>query len=156
MKKYHKTANKELCIKFALAMTASILLIFVVVTILNYAAKQYLRQTISRKYSHSWQNEMRKNVFYAETCDNFFGDIVKAEWLSSIELTPAREQKFNQVLAAMLNFITFKHLNEDFKIETIEDADSMNKTEYVEDKKNSTSYCYGPRLWFSRPIKYIR
>ena len=95
MKKYHKTSNKELCIKFALAMTASILLILVVVTILNYAAKQYLRQTISRKYSHSWQNEMRKNIFYAETCDSFFEDIVKAEWLSSIELTPAREQKFN-------------------------------------------------------------
>ena len=35
----------------------------------------------------------------------------------------------------MLNFITLKHLNEDFKIETIEDADSMNETEYVEDKK---------------------
>ena len=35
----------------------------------------------------------------------------------------------------MLNFITLKHLNEDFKIETIEDADSMNETEYVKDKK---------------------
>ena len=46
----------------------------------------------------------------------------------------------------MLNFITLKHLNEDFKIETIEDADCMNETEYVEDKKNSTPYCYGPRL----------
>ena len=50
-------------------MIASILLIFVTVTILNYAAKRYLRRTIWRKYSHSWQNEMKKNIFYAETFD---------------------------------------------------------------------------------------
>ena len=23
----------------------------------------------SRKYAHSWKNEMQKNIFYAETCD---------------------------------------------------------------------------------------
>ena len=43
-------------------MIASMLLIFVTVTILNYAAKRYLPRTISRKYSHSWQHKMR-------TCD---------------------------------------------------------------------------------------
>ena len=50
-------------------LIASILLIFVTVTILNYAAKWYLRQTISRKYSHNRQSEMQKNILYAETCD---------------------------------------------------------------------------------------
>ena len=50
-------------------MIALILLIFVTVALLDYAAKLYLRQAISRKCSHSWQNEMRKNIFYAETCD---------------------------------------------------------------------------------------
>ena len=49
-------------------MIASILL-FVTVAILNYTAKPYLRQAISRKYSPSWQNEMQKNIFYAEMCD---------------------------------------------------------------------------------------
>ena len=38
------------------------LLKFLMVTVLNCAVKRYLPQTISRKYSHSWQHKMR-------TCD---------------------------------------------------------------------------------------
>ena len=42
--------------------------------------------------------------------NNFLGDI--AEWVSSFELKLQQgRQKFNQALAAMFNFITFKHLN---------------------------------------------
>ena len=53
--------------------------------ILNYAAKRYLRQTISRKYSHSWQNEMGKTYFMQKLAiNNFFRDIAKAELVSSI------------------------------------------------------------------------
>ena len=43
-------------------MIASMLLKFLMVTVLNCAVKRYLPQTISRKYSYSWQHKMR-------TCD---------------------------------------------------------------------------------------
>ena len=49
----------------------------------------------------------------------------------------------------------FDDLIEDFKLKTIEDADSINETKYDEDK-TLTSYCYGRRLWFSPAIKDIR
>ena len=54
-------------------MIASILL-FVTVAILNYTAKPYLRQAISRKYSPSWQNEICRKTYFMQkrVINNFF------------------------------------------------------------------------------------
>ena len=91
-------------------MIASILLIFVTVTILNYAVKRYLRRTISTKYSHSWhclaENGEVIQYFYAMlflkyySRDNKFGiqnkslvDLAYGEWIFNIKNKPqvARE-----------------------------------------------------------------
>ena len=42
--------------------------------------------------------------------NNFFGKIVKTEWVSSIQLSKSREAKFNLVLTQKLNFTTRKTL----------------------------------------------
>ena len=36
--------------------------------------------------------------------NNFFGDIVKAEWVSSIELTPTREAEIQSSLSCNVEF----------------------------------------------------
>ena len=61
---------------------------------------------------------------------NFFGDIVKADWVSSIELTPTREAEVQSSFSCDIEFHypqtlePFDDLIEDFKLETIEDTDS--------------------------------
>ena len=93
--------------------------------------------------------------------NNFFGDIVKAEWVLSIELTPTSQAKIQSSFSCDVELHyprtleRFDDLIEDFQLKTIEDTDSINETEYGEDKNNQRSYCYGQHLWFSRPIKYI-
>ena len=92
--------------------------------------------------------------------NNFFGDIVKEEWILSIELTPTSKAEIQSSFSCDVEFHypqtleRFDDLIEDFQLKTIEDTDSINETEYGEDK-NNRSYCYGQHLWFSRPIKYI-
>ena len=85
---------------------------------------------------------MRKNIFYAElVINNFFGDILKAEWVSSIELTPTREAEIQSSFRWDVEFHypqkleRFDDLIVDFKLKTIEDTDSITETEYGEDKK---------------------
>ena len=93
--------------------------------------------------------------------NNFFGDIVKAEWVLSIELTPTSKAKIQSSFSCDVELHyprtleRFDDLIEDFQLKTIEDTDSINETEYGEDKNNQRSSCYGQHLWFSRPIKYI-
>ena len=66
---------------------------------------------------------------------------MKAEWVSSIELTPTREAENQWSLSYDVEFHypqtpeRFDDLIEDFKLKTIEDIDSINETEYDEDKK---------------------
>ena len=73
---------------------------------------------------------------------------MKAEWLSSIELTPTGEAEIQSKFSCHVEFHyphtleRFDYLTEDFKLKIIEDSDSINKTEHSDDKKNSTSYCY--------------
>ena len=64
------------------------------------------------------------------TINNFFRDIVRAGWVSSIELTPTREAEIQFHYPQ-----TLERLIEDFKLKTIEDTDSINETEYGGDKK---------------------
>ena len=75
-----------------------------------------------------------ENIFYVETCDNtFFGDIVKAEWVSSIELTPTKQAEIQSNFSCDVEFETLKHFDElieDLKLKTIEVTDSINETEY--------------------------
>ena len=73
--------------------------------------------------------------------NNFFGDIVKAEGVSSIELTPTREAEIQSSFSCDVEFHypqtleRFDELIEHFKLKTIEVTDSINETEYGEDKK---------------------
>ena len=75
-----------------------------------------------------------ENIFYIETCNNnFFGDIVKAEWVSSIELTPTKEAEIQSNFSCDVEFQTLKRFDElieDLKLKTIEVTDSINETEY--------------------------
>ena len=74
--------------------------------------------------------------------NNFFGDIVKAEWVLSIELTPTRQAKIQSSFSCDVELHyprtleRFDDLIEDFQLKTIEDTDSINETEYGEDKNN--------------------
>ena len=112
-------------------MISSILLIFVKVAILNYAVKRYLRRTISRNILVVAKTRCGKTYFMQKlTINNFFRDIVRAGWVSSIELTPTREAEIQFHYPQ-----TLERLIEDFKLKTIEDTDSINETEYCEDKK---------------------
>ena len=83
-----------------------------------------------------------ENIFYVETCDNiFFGDIVKAEWVSSIELTPTREVDIQSNFSCDVEFHypqtlkRFDDLIEDSKLKTIEDTDSINETNNGKNKR---------------------
>ena len=80
-----------------------------------------------------------ENIFYVETCNNnFFGDIVKAEWVSSIELTPTKEAEIHSNFSCDVEFQTLKRFDElieHLKLKTIEDTDSINETEYGKNKK---------------------
>ena len=71
-----------------------------------------------------------ENIFYIETCNNnFFGDIVKAEWVSSIELTPTSKAKIQSSFSCDVELHyprtleRFDDLIEDFQLKTIEDTD---------------------------------
>ena len=72
--------------------------------------------------------------------NNFFADILKTERLSSIESTPTREAEIQSSFSCDVEFHypqtleRFNDLIEDFKLKTIEDTDSINETEYGEDK----------------------
>ena len=73
--------------------------------------------------------------------NNFFGDIVKAEWVSSIELTLTREAEIQSTFSCDAEFHypqtleRFGDLIEDFKLKAIEDTKSINEAEYGEDRK---------------------
>ena len=75
-----------------------------------------------------------ENIFYVETCDNtFFGDIVKAKWVSSIELTPTEQAEIQSNFSCDVEFETLKRFDElieDLKLKTIEVTDFINETEY--------------------------
>ena len=75
-----------------------------------------------------------ENIFYVETCNNnFFGDIVKAEWVLSIEITPTKEAEIQSNFSCNVEFQTLKRFDElieDLKLKTIEVIDSINETEY--------------------------
>ena len=80
-----------------------------------------------------------ENVFYVETCNNiFFGDIVKAERVSSIELNPTKEAEVQSNFSSDVEFQTLKRFDElieDSKLKAIEDTDSINETEYGKNKR---------------------
>ena len=63
--------------------------------------------------------------------NNFFGDIVKAEWVSSTELTPTREAEIQSSYSCDVKFHyrqtleCFDDLTEDFKLKIIEDTNSI-------------------------------
>ena len=73
--------------------------------------------------------------------NDFFWVNVKAECVSSIELTPTRETETQSSFNCDVEFRYPKTLErfddsiEDFKLKTIEDTDSINENEYGEDKK---------------------
>ena len=75
------------------------------------------------------------------TINDFFGVNVKAECVSSIELTPTREIETQSSFNCDVEFHYPKTLErfddsiEDFKLKTIEDTNSINENEYGEDKK---------------------
>ena len=115
-------------------MISSILLIFVTVAILNYAVKRYLRRTISRNILVVAKTRCGKTNFMQKlTINNFFRDIVRTGWVSSIELTPTREAEIQFHYPQTLE--RFDDLIEDFKLKTIEDTDSINENEYGEEKR---------------------
>ena len=76
-----------------------------------------------------------------QAINNFFVDIVKAEWVSSIELIPTREAEIQSSFSCDIEFHypqTLEHFDdliEDFKLKAIEDTDSINETKYGGDKK---------------------
>ena len=93
--------------------------------------------------------------------NNFLGVIVKAELVSSSELTPTREAEINQALIAMLNFIILKHLNVStfnrrFQVKNNRKYRFHKRKLIWLGQKNSTFCCHGRRFWFNQPIKYIR
>ena len=67
-------------------------------------------------------------------------DNVKTEWVSSIQLTPTREREIQSSFNCdvefhyLQTFECFNDLIEDFKLKAVEDTDSINDTEYDEDK----------------------
>ena len=73
--------------------------------------------------------------------NNFFGVNVKADCVSSTELTPTRETETQSSFKCDVEFHypqtleRFDDSIEDFKSKTIEDTDSINENEYGEDKK---------------------
>ena len=64
--------------------------------------------------------------------NNFFGDIVKEEWILSIELAPTSKAEIQSSFSCDVEFHypqtlgRFNDLIEDFKLKTIEDTDSIN------------------------------
>ena len=73
--------------------------------------------------------------------NNFFRKIVKTEWVLSIQLTPTREAEMQASFSCDVTFHypqTLYHLDEvieDFKLKTIGNIDSINDSEYSENKK---------------------
>ena len=83
-------------------------------------------------FSQSAKRDAEKHFMQKLAINNFFGDIVKAEGVSSIELTPTRETEIQSSFSCDVEFHypqtleRFNNLIEDFKLKAIEDTDSIN------------------------------
>ena len=70
--------------------------------------------------------------------NNFFGKIVKAEWVSSIQLSRTRKAEIQSRFGCDVSFHypqnleTFHNLLEDFKLKLIDDIHSINNNNYGE------------------------
>ena len=74
--------------------------------------------------------------------NNFFGKIVKTEWVLSIQLTLTRKVEIQASFSCDVTFHypqTHDRLDdiiEDFKLKTIDDTDSIDESEYGQNKRN--------------------
>ena len=77
------------------------------------------------------KRDAEKHFMQKLAINNFFGDIVKAEWVSSTELTPTREAEIQSSYSCDVKFHypqtleCFDDLTEDFKLKIIEDSNSI-------------------------------
>ena len=86
--------------------------------------------------------------------NRFFGDLVKTEWISGIDIYKKREAKIQSCFSNETEVHVAKEpdelelLVETFKLRThdIPDENDVNSL-FGENKKNGSSYCYGRRFW---------
>ena len=69
-----------------------------------------LQWSIWQKCFGSWQNSLLKNNLSRKTCfKQFFGDLVKPEWISGIDIDKKERPKFNLVLVMKQKFMLQKN-----------------------------------------------
>ena len=85
--------------------------------------------------------------------NKFFGDLVKTEWISRIDIDKKREAKIRPCLVTKQKYMWQKNrmnliLIETFKLSThdIPNENDVNSL-FGENKKKGSSYCYGRRFW---------
>ena len=100
-----------------------------------------------------------KNYFLQKLgLHNFFGEIVKIEWISGIKISKTREAEIQSCFGNEVEFSNtlspndLKKLTETFKLRTkdlIENDDvNINDSVYGEKKNYRSSYWYGRRLGY--------
>ena len=89
--------------------------------------------------------------------NNFFGNIVKTEWVRGIYISKAPEAEIQSCLDTPVDFYhvpdqdTLEGVIENFrnKTESEDDEDKNIGNSIYGEKKNGSSYCYGRCLWYS-------
>ena len=98
----------------------------------------------------------RKTYFLQKLgLNNFFGKIVKPEWVLGIEISKSREAEIQSCFNNKAEFYPaadaekLKTLIETFKLRTEDliDEKYVNINDSIYREKNGLFYCYGQRLW---------